>query len=196
METSKRCSTCKCIKSTEDFYLDSRNGNPGYQCKSCQKARLRDRYKSESQEQRERRRVYNREYMRKKSILLNKDPEKKQARSAKSKECRAKNQTKCLAVLREFKGRGCCVCGEMEYCCIDAHHVDPSKKEYAIGSLVLSGMKLKRFINELEKCIPLCANCHRKFHAGISEFVERVERFTLAAKVDDSADGELNSKAA
>lgn len=188
MAETKRCSICKFTKSLDEFY----KGDSSH-CIPCTKARLRERYKNESPEQRERRRIYGRQYMRKKSEEINQDPKKKLAKLAKSRECRARNQVKCLALLREFKGRGCCVCGEMEYCCIDAHHVDPSQKEYAIGQLVLSGMKLARFSCELAKCIPICANCHRKFHASVEPIPELVN---LAVQVRNSADGELNRQAA
>jgi hypothetical protein len=62
----------------------------------------------------------------------------------------------------------CIICGENERCCIDFHHLDPSKKEFNVGRLTTYGSKIK-LINEFEKCVPLCANCHRKLHAGVIE---------------------------
>lgn len=44
------------------------------------------------------------------------------------------------------------------YLC-DFHHTDPSNKE---GEL--SQLPSKKFLEEVKKCIPLCANCHRRRH--------------------------------
>lgn len=65
----------------------------------------------------------------------------------------------------EYKGSKCEICGYNK--CIDAlefHHLDPSKKEFGIGykGYVHSWEEVK---NELDKCICLCANCHRELHA-------------------------------
>ena len=46
------------------------------------------------------------------------------------------------------------------YLC-DFHHLDGKDKEYSIGNLRDS---FKKFLKEIEKCIPLCANCHRRRH--------------------------------
>jgi hypothetical protein len=49
------------------------------------------------------------------------------------------------------------------YCC-DFHHRDPSTKTMTIAS-ALSHIRSKRLVlEELPKCDPLCANCHRKRH--------------------------------
>ena len=59
----------------------------------------------------------------------------------------------------------CIICGESEPMCIDFHHIDPSEKDFTIGQ--------KRNIDknilqkEIDKCVCLCANCHRKIHAGL-----------------------------
>lgn len=63
----------------------------------------------------------------------------------------------------DYKGGKCEKCGYDK--CIDAlefHHIDPTKKEFE-----LSGKKLKwdTLQAELDKCILVCANCHREIHA-------------------------------
>ena len=55
----------------------------------------------------------------------------------------------------------CAICGEDRFYCLDFHHVDPSIKEAEVTKLIESPKRLKR---ELEKCIVLCANCHRELH--------------------------------
>ena len=67
----------------------------------------------------------------------------------------------------EYKGGRCQVCGYDR--CIEAlefHHLDPTQKDFGIShkGYTRSWEKVKE---EVEKCILLCANCHREFHAGI-----------------------------
>jgi hypothetical protein len=45
------------------------------------------------------------------------------------------------------------------------HHVDPSKKEFALTSG--NGKSLARFREEARKCVLVCANCHGEIEAGI-----------------------------
>ncbi len=60
----------------------------------------------------------------------------------------------------EYKGGKCQMCGLVDECLAiyDFHHTDPSKKEFTIAN--------KKGFNkeELDKCIMICANCHRKVH--------------------------------
>ena len=62
-----------------------------------------------------------------------------------------------------YKGGKCEVCGYDK--CITAlefHHLDPTEKEFGIGGKnVLSFEKCKK---EVDKCILVCANCHREIH--------------------------------
>ena len=65
----------------------------------------------------------------------------------------------------EYKG-GCCEnCGYNK--CVDAlefHHLDSTQKDFGIAAsgITRSWDKMKV---ELDKCILLCANCHRELHA-------------------------------
>lgn len=58
----------------------------------------------------------------------------------------------------------CEQCGESEPICLDFHHVQ--QKDFNLGQLSSWGWGKARISKELEKCIVLCANCHRKLHAG------------------------------
>lgn len=60
---------------------------------------------------------------------------------------------------------GCTKCDEREVAVMDLHHLDPSIKEANPSEMYKhSRAKLKA---EIRKCVVLCANCHRKVHAGI-----------------------------
>lgn len=64
-----------------------------------------------------------------------------------------------------YKGGKCERCG---YCkcvsALDFHHKDPSKKGFQISDVKKTNLNgiIKR---ELDKCVLLCANCHREEHS-------------------------------
>lgn len=70
--------------------------------------------------------------------------------------------------LVEYKGGKCECCGYSK--CIEAlefHHLDPSKKDFQISGTSKSFEALKK---EADKCVLVCANCHREIHAGLIKF--------------------------
>ena len=70
---------------------------------------------------------------------------------------------------REYSGNKCMICG-YNRCpgALDFHHRDPKKKEFGLSDrcLTRSWEKTKK---EIEKCVLICANCHREVHAGITQ---------------------------
>jgi hypothetical protein len=56
----------------------------------------------------------------------------------------------------------CVKCGEERKCSIDFHHIDPSKKSFALSSVSHKSEEAVRL--EKEKCVCLCKNCHSEFH--------------------------------
>ena len=60
---------------------------------------------------------------------------------------------------------GCCErCGYDRYLgALDFHHLDASTKEFSISDTMRA---LEKDLEELEKCILLCANCHREAHGA------------------------------
>lgn len=66
------------------------------------------------------------------------------------------------------KGGKCEKCGYDR--CIEAlefHHVVPTQKDFNISSKGYN-RSWERVKVELDKCIMLCANCHREFHTQVS----------------------------
>jgi hypothetical protein len=63
----------------------------------------------------------------------------------------------------EYKGGKCEKCGyNKSIWAFDFHHLNPKEKDFTISAyLVLGWDKIKL---ELNKCILLCANCHRELH--------------------------------
>jgi hypothetical protein len=60
---------------------------------------------------------------------------------------------------------GCRRCGEADGCCLDFHHVG-DQKEDAINKLVRDGYSVAAIRTEMDRCVVLCANCHRKQHVS------------------------------
>jgi hypothetical protein len=58
--------------------------------------------------------------------------------------------------------RNPCDCGVSDVECLDYHHIDQKTLENRVPSI----HTFKQSINEMTKCIVVCANCHRKIHAG------------------------------
>ena len=68
---------------------------------------------------------------------------------------------------REWKSTQCCrVCGESATECLDLHHTDPSQKDDEIAKIISNTGSWKRIEAEIEKCVVVYANCHRKIHSG------------------------------
>lgn len=81
----------------------------------------------------------------------------------------SQRRRKLKLMLVEYKGGKCIVCG-YDKCvsAFDLHHTGDSKKEFGLSvrGLTRSWEKLK---SEADKCVLVCANCHREIHAGIVE---------------------------
>ncbi len=79
--------------------------------------------------------------------------------------------------LREIKSRMVCRrCPEQFHECLHFHHIDDNKDDN-VTKMVNELRPIHRIVDEMRKCVVLCANCHAKTHAGlISDFTD--EDFT------------------
>ncbi len=87
----------------------------------------------------------------------------------------AKRRKKIKAMAVEYKGGKCIGCGYNRYQgALELHHVNPSEKGFAIGhkGYTRSWAKVKA---ELDKCVLLCANCHREVAAGIMQLSGEIQ---------------------
>ena len=81
----------------------------------------------------------------------------------------AKRRKKIKAMAIQYKGGKCQVCGYNRYQgALELHHLNKDEKSFGIGDkgYTRSWEKVKA---ELDKCILLCANCHREVGAGIQQ---------------------------
>ena len=70
-----------------------------------------------------------------------------------------------LAKIKEARGGKCIRCGYNT--CIKAlefHHIDPSKKDFTISN---DHFKLIEAMQESQKCILICSNCHKELHDNL-----------------------------
>ncbi len=82
--------------------------------------------------------------------------------------CHAKDIGKRLQKARakaiEYKGGKCEICGYDKYVgALEFHHKDPTQKD----PTGLRAIKLTKLFAEVDKCMLLCANCHREEHAKL-----------------------------
>lgn len=85
-----------------------------------------------------------------------------------------KRRDKIKEILVEYKGGKCEICGYNK--CISAlefHHLDPNAKDFGIGA---KGYTRSIEINkkEVDKCILVCANCHREIHEGLINLENKI----------------------
>jgi hypothetical protein len=77
--------------------------------------------------------------------------------------------------LIELRGnKGCEKCGYIKNLgALDFHHIDSSTKSFTLDSRKLSNKSWQSIVNEFEKCVILCANCHREHHNPELSIIDR-----------------------
>jgi len=76
----------------------------------------------------------------------------------------------------EFKSsKKCRYCGAAHPAIIDFHHVIRDNTKIKVHYLVRNG-QYQRAMEEVKKCIPLCANCHRIHHWEERRAKERLRK--------------------
>lgn len=67
--------------------------------------------------------------------------------------------------LIKLKGGKCERCGyDKNIAALEFHHLDPSTKSFQLDSRHLSNTTREKILEELDKCILVCSNCHRELH--------------------------------
>jgi hypothetical protein len=81
----------------------------------------------------------------------------------------SKRRRKMKEMVIEYKGGKCIVCGYKKYAgAFDLHHNDDSEKKFGLSTSGLT-RSWERTKAEADKCILVCANCHREIHGGITQ---------------------------
>ena len=78
--------------------------------------------------------------------------------------------------LEELKSNySCAKCGDSRGYVLDFHHINEKEKQNNVSRLLSSNAGLNKIQQEINKCIILCANCHREFHF----LAKQNENFTI-----------------
>ena len=85
--------------------------------------------------------------------------------------------------LINLKGGGCEICGyNKNLAALEFHHIDKDTKESQLESRTLSNSNMSWIMSEFEKCMVLCANCHREVHSPdlmIENVSKKIEKYDL-----------------
>lgn len=81
----------------------------------------------------------------------------------------ARRRTQINGAILEYKRtHGCCLCGEASPECLDFHHIDGVEQDNYISKLASQGKRVKVLL-EMAKCALVCANDHKRLHAGTAD---------------------------
>ena len=92
----------------------------------------------------------------------------------KKKKCQPRRRNRSAAI--EYMGYSkCCLCGyNVSVDFLEFHHVHPNDKLFTISSgLTKAWVTLRR---ELDKCVLLCANCHKEAH-HLSDVNKEIKKY-------------------
>lgn len=143
----KKCGKCQKEYETKNFYKDKhRTDGLSWDCKQCCSQKSK-KYRSNS------------------SIPNECTKKWREKNPHKRTEYNKQLQGKVKLFQKTYQARNPCCCGMADLECLDFHHVDQKTTEARIPSI----HTFNKSIKEMTKCIVVCANCHRKIHAGTKQ---------------------------
>lgn len=152
IDGNKKCGKCGAVKPINEFYKH-KNYYRSY-CKSCQN-KSTEEYRA-NPANKDKWKKYSKDRYNKPGV------KQKKFKGAQLRILKIKQQ----AV--KYKGGKCNICGYNK--CITAlefHHINPSEKNIKFNSRGIDRrVAFEVLKKELDKCILLCANCHRETHAN------------------------------
>ncbi len=91
-----------------------------------------------------------------------------------------KRAKKLRNLILDLEGRKCLLCSynKCEYS-LHFHHLNPTIKKFGLTAKFLRSRSIKRVLQELDKCILVCANCHGEIEQGLID----IQLCTIANKV-------------
>ena len=179
----QQCSKCKKWLEESEFYKNSnkkgsKNGLSRW-CKECSKQcyqehkeknlqyakqyRDTNKYKKEiKQYTKQYRSTHKKEIKQYRNTHKKENKQYREKHKEERKEYNKKYRRYNKNLMHTLKVNGCAICG-YDKCdgALDFHHVNPKDKKFLINYTALSK---KDNTEELNKCILLCANCHREIH--------------------------------
>jgi len=137
-KTEKKCGICKEVKQLSRFYKNKASYD-GYHsnCKECGRKAAKEYYQN------------------------NKESNKEKFLEIAKKSARKRRQELVKVITGKFSLK-CPDCGiEGPFCIYDLHHIDTRNKELSISKI---GYVNSKVLEELDKVILICSNCHRIRH--------------------------------
>jgi hypothetical protein len=95
--------------------------------------------------------------------------------------------TRLTDIITEHYGEyKCSVCG-YDKClnAIEFHHFNSGEKDFEVSKM--SSFSKDKIVCELEKCLMLCANCHREIHAGVLSKEEACKKISVDDTLDEAS---------
>jgi hypothetical protein len=85
------------------------------------------------------------------------------------RECESIRDKKRRETAKEFvaeckKSCSCFCCELKDFRCMEFHHFNPSAKHFSITDAIAYRKPPSSIRREIDKCLPVCANCHRIIH--------------------------------
>ncbi|NBP04146.1 MAG: hypothetical protein EBU90_29440 [Proteobacteria bacterium] len=140
MNLTKKCSVCQVEKNESCFaFKNKKLGILQSRCKECQAEYHRKHYVDNKNYYGNKRKINNRKY-----------------------------RTMGRKFIDQYKANSSCYfCKENTPVCLDFHHLDPNVKDSNISQMKGHARNIDTIKKEIEKCIVVCSNCHRKLHSGL-----------------------------
>ncbi|NDB28151.1 hypothetical protein EB151_01220 [archaeon] len=84
-----------------------------------------------------------------------------------------RNRFRLKSEYRKRLGAKCQICG-YDKCqnALQFHHIDPSKKKFAISDSLRKTFTQQEIDEEINKCILVCSNCHVEIHSNLIKLDE------------------------
>ena len=80
-----------------------------------------------------------------------------------------KRRTRLKKMAVEIAGGKCQICGYKKCLkALDFHHLNPKQRSFSLDVRGLT-KSWNTIVDEIHKCVLVCANCHREIHAGVSK---------------------------
>lgn len=98
-----------------------------------------------------------------------------------NREWQKDHRKKRKARIVDLLGGKCTACGLVDDPVIyDLHHLNPEEKDVGIGEIL--DFKWETIEKELQKCVLLCANCHRKIHFAVGPNKKEMVEWSAISK--------------
>lgn len=173
INSMKQCIKCKGWKETSDFYpsKEYKNGLRAW-CIKCENKRSSDYYLKHKKNAFLHNKKYYHEHKgelkeRQKQYYHSHIKENKEYRNERKEVIKMKSKKQYMIykqIMQNIKINGCAICGYNKCnASLDFHHVNPDNKKFPL-SLQSMEYKDERIIEEINKCILLCKNCHYEMH--------------------------------